>query len=84
MGIRLPVPRPYEQTVRVERLPLVRAAVFELLHAGRVDASDLRTEPIEASSKRLLDTPEDVPTDKRAPEFEKCFVNVSTSLEAGA
>ncbi|MDC6129930.1 hypothetical protein PPH41_18650, partial [Burkholderia gladioli] len=28
------------------------------------------------SSKRLLDVPEDVPTDKRATEFQECFVNV--------
>lgn len=39
---------------------------------------------LEASLKGLFDTPEDVPTDKRAREFEKCFVNVSTSLEASA
>jgi len=39
---------------------------------------------LEASSKRVLDTLEDVPTAARATEFQECFVNVSTSLEASA
>ncbi|CAG9262330.1 hypothetical protein [Burkholderia cepacia] len=47
-------------------------------------AAELNTLNVEASSKRLLDTPEDIPTDKRATEFQECFVNVSPSLEASA
>ncbi|NVE23739.1 hypothetical protein [Burkholderia glumae] len=39
---------------------------------------------LEASSKTLLSSSEDVPTDDRAAKFEECFVNVGTSLEASA
>lgn len=41
-------------------------------------------EHLEASSKRLLGTPEDIPADERATEFEKRFVNVSAPIEASA
>jgi len=37
---------------------------------------------LEASSKRLLGTPEDVPADERAAEFKKCFVDVSATFKA--
>ncbi|WP_208455633.1 hypothetical protein, partial [Burkholderia glumae] len=33
---------------------------------------------LEASSKTLLSSSEDVPTDDRAAKFEECFVNVGT------
>lgn len=39
---------------------------------------------LEASSKILLSTPEDVPTDERAAEFEERFVNVRATIEANA
>ncbi|MGS1062446.1 PAAR domain-containing protein [Burkholderia glumae] len=39
---------------------------------------------LEASSKTLHSSSEDVPTDDRAAKFEECFVNVGTSLEASA
>ncbi len=39
---------------------------------------------LEASSKTLHSSSEDVPTDERAAKFEECFVNVGTSLEASA
>ncbi|WP_429498268.1 phage late control D family protein [Robbsia andropogonis] len=42
------------------------------------------TIPLEASSKILLSTPEDIPTDERAAKFQECFVNVSTTIEANA
>ncbi|WP_332451132.1 hypothetical protein [Burkholderia ubonensis] len=35
-----------ERELSVDDPALVRAAVFELLHAGRLDASDLRAEPL--------------------------------------
>ncbi|MEY1587607.1 hypothetical protein AB3K92_02095 [Burkholderia sp. Bmkn7] len=47
-------------------------------------AAELNILNLEASSKRLRDTPEDIPTDKRATEFQECLVNVSPSLEASA
>ncbi|HDR9767294.1 TPA: hypothetical protein QDC27_002253 [Burkholderia cepacia ATCC 25416] len=47
-------------------------------------AVELNILNLEASSKRLLDTPEDIPTDRRATEFQECFVNVSPLLEASA
>jgi hypothetical protein len=40
--------------------------------------------PLEVSSKRLLRTPEDVPADEGAAEFQECFVNVSSTIEACA
>ncbi len=49
--------------------------------AGR-ELNDARR--LEASSKTLLSSSEDVPTDERAAKFEECFVNVGTSLEASA
>jgi hypothetical protein len=39
---------------------------------------------LEASSKRLLRTPEDVPADEGAAEFQECFVNVSSTIETYA
>nr|WP_244127374.1 hypothetical protein [Burkholderia gladioli] len=39
---------------------------------------------LEGSSKTLLSSSEDVPTDERAAKFEECFVNVSPPLEASA
>jgi transposase-like protein len=41
-------------------------------------------ESLEVSSKTLLSTPEDVPTDERAGKFQERFVNVSTTIEANA
>jgi hypothetical protein len=41
-------------------------------------------EHLEASSKMLLGTPEDVPADESAAEFQECFVNVSSTIEAYA
>lgn len=41
-------------------------------------------EHLEVSSKTLLSSSEDVPADERTAEFQECFVNVSTPLEARA
>ncbi|CAN0644409.1 hypothetical protein BCEP27_30794 [Burkholderia cepacia] len=39
---------------------------------------------VKFEARHVIDTPEDIPTDKRATEFQECFVNVSPSLEASA
>jgi len=39
---------------------------------------------LETISKKLLRTPENVPADEGATEFEECFVNVGPTLEANA
>jgi hypothetical protein len=39
---------------------------------------------LEASSKMLLGTPEDVPADESAAEFQEWFANVSSTIEAYA
>lgn len=39
---------------------------------------------LETSSKTLLSTLEDVPTDELAAEFQECFVNVRATIEAHA
>ncbi|WP_186260280.1 hypothetical protein [Burkholderia gladioli] len=69
---------PYAALVPIDQLGLIwrrQADVSEeLIKAGR----------LEGSSKTLLSSSEDVPTDERAAKFEECFVNVGTSLEASA
>jgi hypothetical protein len=37
---------------------------------------------LEASSKRMLRMPEDVPANEGAAEFQECFLNVSSTIEA--
>ncbi|WP_196788220.1 hypothetical protein [Burkholderia cepacia] len=39
---------------------------------------------VKFEARHVIDTPEDIPTDKRATEFQECLVNVSPSLEASA
>ncbi|WP_429500792.1 ParB N-terminal domain-containing protein (plasmid) [Robbsia andropogonis] len=78
------VPAPYSETVARDAAELdgiSNDVDLDLVHAT---VRDLLRTALEASSKILLSTPEDIPTDERAAKFQECFVNVSTTIEANA
>ncbi|WP_208449291.1 hypothetical protein, partial [Burkholderia gladioli] len=60
------------EPIRINRLDLIAKPYPH--HAWR--ASRKLAKPLEGSSKTLLSSSEDVPTDERAAKFEECFVNV--------
>ncbi|WP_230674580.1 hypothetical protein, partial [Burkholderia glumae] len=66
-------------------IPAMRRCLAGLTHiseprGNRVEFGQIkgprRESALEASSKTLLSSSEDVPTDERAAKFEECFVNV--------
>ncbi|MDN7896207.1 DUF2314 domain-containing protein [Burkholderia cepacia] len=75
---------------RKERMPVTTEGIVGGVYVGRFDNDPLCTRDmvtdfeVKFETRHVIDTPEDIPTDRRATEFQECFVNVSPSLEASA